>query len=113
MHKDEHMRNPCFDLPLLYSFGLWSSVQLPRNQEADRTGRPYWAMDVMGPQLSAVTCTQRSLCKEVATEGGRDAADNEGRENCVRQAASEREEDKEGEEGCHHKEPESFLLFWI
>lgn len=115
-----------------YPFLLWSPLLLSTfacgqvcschgslwNKETDRQG---FLLNEGCDESSSLHChcTQRSLCKQETTEGGRTqktmSREEQKGEEKKYQAGSEgkeRETEKD-EESCHHKESDSFLLFWI
>lgn len=110
----------CFDLSCYYP--LLPAVKCAAVTAPRETRR----QTVMSPQVSAVTAhnaayvSRRRQRREGRREGGKTHEDNEQRRKTKGKrrkcqtggGRKERETEKDGE-SCHHKESDSFLLFWI
>lgn len=111
----------CFDLscyyPLLPAVKC-AAVMAPHETRRQTEGGILLSEGCDESSSLRCNCTKHSLCKQQTTkEGGRTrktTREKEGEEKkmSVRQLEKVRETEKDWE-SCHHKESDSFLLFWI
>lgn len=112
----------CFDLSCYYPLlpGVnYAAVMAPRETRRQAEGGPCWMRAVTSPQVFTVTAHNMAYVssRQQRREGGRTqktTSEKEGEEKkmSVRQWEKVKETEKDGEI-CHHKESDSFLLFWI
>lgn len=111
----------CFDLSryyLLLPAVKCAAVMAPRETRRQAGGVFLLSEDCYEFSSLCCRCTRRSLCKQ-EKEGGREGGRTrktkrkDEKERQERKVSEKERENAKDEESCHHKESDSFPLFWI